>query len=220
MPLTRRKLSAALAATALAAAAGSAPLDLIRSAAAQDASAADLAKPVPLGDIVLGSESAPVTMIEYASMSCGHCAAFHSDTLPTIKAEYIDTNKVRYIFREFPLDFPAAGAAMLTRCVSNGDPVKYHAMATTLFARQQEWAFKDVREQLRRIAEQAGMDESAFAVCLGNQDMVDALQLGANYAGIKLKVDSTPTFFINGTRVKGAYPLQEFRKVIEANLKS
>ena len=217
MPLTRRSFSAALSTTALAAAVG---LSLLGLAVAQDVSVADLAKPVPLGDIVLGSETAPVTMIEYASMSCGHCAAFHSDTLPTIKAEYIDTNKVRYIFREFPLDFPAAGASMLTRCVSNGDPVKYHAMATTLFARQQEWAFKNVREQLRRIAEQAGMDERAFSDCLGSQDMVDALQQGANYAGTKLKVDSTPTFFINGTRVKGAYPLDEFRKVIEANLKS
>jgi protein-disulfide isomerase len=220
LPLTRRRFSAALSTTALAAAAGLSLLGLVGSAVAQDVSVADLAKPVPLGDIVLGSENAPVTMIEYASMSCGHCAAFHSDTLPTIKAEYIDTNKVRYIFREFPLDFPAAGASMLARCVGNGDPVKYHAMATTLFAKQQEWAFKDVREQLRRIAEQAGMDERAFSVCLGNQDMVDALQQGANYAGTKLKVDSTPTFFINGTRVKGAYPLEEFRKVIEANLKS
>ncbi len=220
MPLTRRKFSAALSTTALGAAAGLSPLGLIDSVAAQDVNLADLAKPAPLGDIVLGSANAPVTMIEYASMSCGHCAAFHGDTLPKIKAEYIDTNKVRFIFREFPLDFPAAGAAMLARCVGNGDPVKYHAMAATLFARQQEWAFKDVREQLRRIAEQAGMDEGAFTVCLGSQDTVDALQLGANYASIKLKVDSTPTFFINGTRIKGAYPLEEFRKVIEANLKS
>ena len=220
MSLTRRHLTAALSTTALVAVAGLSPLGLIGSAVAQDVNPADLAKPVPLGDIVLGSENAPVTMIEYASLGCGHCAAFHADTYPKIKADYIDTGKVRFIFREYPLNLQAAAASMLARCAGNGDPNKYHEMAGLLFRTQDEWATRDTAEHLRRIAKQGGMDEDAFTACIGSQDMVDALQLGMAHANGKLKVDSTPTFFINGTRIKGAYPLEEFRKVIEANLKS
>ena len=121
MSTTRRKFNAALIAVAAA-------LSLIgqHAAQAQDVDVAELAKPVPLGDIVLGSANAPVTMIEYASLSCGHCAAFHTGIYPTIKAEYIDTGKLRFIFREYPLDLQAAAASMVARCVGKGDPQKYH----------------------------------------------------------------------------------------------
>ena len=220
MSFTRRNLTAALAITALVAAAAVSPPGFIRSAAAQDVSPVDLAKPVPLGDVVLGSANAPVTIVEYASLSCGHCAAFHSDTFPKIKAEYIDTNKVRFIFREYPLNLQAAAASMLVRCLGKGDPNRFHEAAGVLFAAQDEWATRDTAVRLRRIATQAGMDDNAFTACLANQATVDALQLGMEHASGKLKVDSTPTFFINSTRLKGAYPIEEFRKVIEANLKS
>lgn len=220
MPLTRRHLTAALSTSALAAVAGLSPLGLIGSALAQDVNPADLAKPVPLGDVVLGSANAPVTIVEYASMSCGHCAAFHSDTFPKIKTEYIDTQKVRFIFREYPLNLQAAAASMLVRCLGKDDPNKFHEVAGVLFAAQEDWVTRDTAAQLRRIAKDAGMDDNAFTACLANQGTVDALQLGMEQASGKLKVDSTPTFFINGTRLKGAYPIEEFRKVIEANLKS
>ena len=194
---------------------------LIGAAAAQDVvNAFDLATPVPLGDVVLGSPTAPVTMIEYASMSCGHCAAFHETTFPVIKADYIDTGKVRFIFREFPLDLQGAAASMVARCASKGDAAKYHDTAKILFSTQDEWVGRQTAAQLRHIAGKAGLDEAAFQSCIGSQEMVDAMKSGRDHASTKLKVDSTPTFFINGTRVKGAHPLEEFRRVIEANLKS
>jgi protein-disulfide isomerase len=210
--MTRRNFAAAVVAVGLFGGA--------RPAAAQDVSAADLATPVPLGDVVIGSPTAPVTMIEYASMSCGHCAAFHETTFPLIKADYIDTGKVRFIFREFPLDLPAAAASMVARCASHGDAARYHDAAKLLFATQDEWVGQQSAAQLRHIAGKAGLDEAAFETCIRSQEMVDALKAGIDHASVRLRVDSTPTFFINGTRVKGAYPIEEFRKLIEANLKS
>lgn len=219
MTLTRREFTFALSTTALVAAANLSPLGFLDSAAAQDANPAELAKPVPLGDVVLGSADAPVTIVEYASMSCGHCAEFHRTTYPKLKAEYIDTDKVRFIFREYPLNLQAAAASMLARCAGKDDPAKYHDMASLLFSTQDEWVARDTAAQLRRIAGQRGIDDEAFDTCIANQAMVDALQAGMAHASIKLKVDSTPTFFINGTRLKGALPVEEFRKAIEANLK-
>jgi protein-disulfide isomerase len=217
LAFTRRTLNTVLAATMLVAASG---FSLIGRAAAQDVDAADLAKAHPLGDVVLGSANAPVTLIEYASMSCGHCATFHKSMYPAIKAEYIDTGKVRFVFREFPLDIKAAAGSMIARCLGKGDAGKYHEAVGTLFSAQDEWVPQDTSAQLRRIAKLSGMDDDAFNTCIGDQATVDALQLGMQYAGDKLKVDSTPTFFVNGTRLKGVWSLDEFRKLIDAKLKS
>jgi protein-disulfide isomerase len=213
----RRKFNAGLFAVTVAAA-----ISLLahRPAEAQQADAAELARPAPLGDIVLGSANAPVTIIEYASLSCGHCAAFHTGIYPTIKTEYIDTGKLRFIFREYPLDLQAAAASMVARCIGKDDPQKYHDAAGKLFATQDQWVQRDTAAQLRRIANESGLDETAFNVCLSNQAMVDGLKLGMEHAHTKLKVDSTPTFFVNGTQLKGAWSIDEFRKLIEAKLKS
>ncbi len=216
MSTTRRKFNAALIAVAAA-------LSLIgqHAALAQDVDVAELAKPVPLGDIVLGSANAPVTMIEYASLSCGHCAAFHTGIYPTIKAEYIDTGKLRFIFREYPLDLQAAAASMVARCVGNGDPQKYHETAGRLFATQDQWvrdghgsATAPDREQVRagrrrvqHLPRQPGDGRRASSSAW-------------NTPIPKLKVNSTPTFFVNGTQLKGAWSVDEFRKLIEAKLKS
>jgi protein-disulfide isomerase len=189
-------------------------------ATAQDVDTAELAKPVPLGDIVIGSADAPVTMIEYASLSCGHCAAFHETTYPTIKTEYIDTGKVRYILREYPLDVKAAAASMVARCASKGDATKYYEAADKLFATQDNWVRRDTAEQLQWTAKELGLDEEAFNACLGNQAMMEALKIGMEIANTRFKVGSTPTFFVNGTPIRGAYPIDEFRRVIEAKLKS
>lgn len=220
MTLTRREFTAALSTTALVAAAGWLPPGLIRNALAQDANPAELAKPVPLGDVVIGAENSPVTIIEYASMSCGHCAEFHKTIYPKLKSEYIDTNKVRFIFREFPLDIKAAAGAMLARCVGKDDPKKYHAVIDILFATQNDWVLKDTTEQLRRVAKQAGMNDETFKACLENQSMLDALKKGQDQAYEKFKVDSTPTFFVNGTKLKGGATLEDFKKLIDPNLKS
>ena len=220
MILTRREFTFALSTTALVAAAGLSPFRLVGSASAQDANPAELVKPVPLGDMVLGDPSSPVTIIEYASMSCGHCADFHKTIYPKIKADYIDTNKVRFIFREFPLDIKAAAGSMLARCIGKDDPKKYHAVVDILFATQNNWVIKDTTEQLKRIGKQAGMSDEAFTVCLGNQSMLDALKQGQDQAYEKFKVDSTPTFFVNGTKLKGGATFEDFKKLIDQNLKS
>jgi protein-disulfide isomerase len=218
--LTRREFTAALSTTALVAAAGFSPLGLIRSAVAQDANPAELAQPGPLGDVVLGNPSSPVTIIEYASMSCGHCAEFHRTVYPKIKADYIDTNKVRFIFREFPLDIKAAAGAMLARCVGKDDPNRYHAVVDILFATQNDWVLKDTSEQLRRIGKQAGMSDETFNACLANQSMLDAIKKSQDQAYEKFKVDSTPTFFVNGTKLKGGATFEDFKKLIDPNIKS
>ncbi len=212
---SRRTFSASLVAAAAA-------LSLLapRAATAQDVDTTELATPVPLGDVIIGAANAPVTMIEYASLSCGHCAAFHESTYPAIKTEYIDTGKVRYIFREYPLDVKAAAASMVARCVSKGDAEKYHEAAGKLFATQDNWVQRDTAEQLQSTANQLGLDDDAFGTCLRNQAMVDALKIGMEVARTRFKVDSTPTFFVNGTPLRGAYPIGEFRRLIEAKLKS
>jgi protein-disulfide isomerase len=212
---SRRTFGAGLLALA-----GALSLSGLRPALAEDVDVTELAKPVPLGDVIVGSANAPVTMIEYASLSCGHCAAFHESTYPTIKTEYIDTGKVRFIFREYPLDVKAAAASMVARCVSKGNADKYHEAAGKLFATQDNWVRRDTAEQLQYTANQLGLDEEAFGVCLQNQAMVDALKIGMEVARTRFKVDSTPTFFVNGTPLRGAYPIGEFRKLIEAKLKS
>jgi protein-disulfide isomerase len=218
--LTRREFTFALSTTALVAAAGLSPLGQIRSAAAQDVNVAELAKPVPLGDVVLGDPNSPVTLIEYASMSCGHCSEFHRTVFPKIKSDYIDTNKIRYIFREFPLDIKAAAGSMLARCVGKDDPKKYHAVVDLLFATQNDWVLKDTSEQLKKLSKQTGMSDEAFNACLGNQSMLDAIKQGQDQAYEKFKVDSTPTFFVNGTKLKGGATYEDFKKLIDPNLKS
>jgi len=219
--ITRREFTFALSTTALVAAAGLSPFGLIRSAAAQDVNAAELAKPVPLGDVVLGDPNSPVTLIEYASMTCPHCAEFQATVFPKLKADYIDTNKIRYIFREFPLDIKAAAGSMLARCIGKDDPKKYHAVVDLLFATQNTWAAaSDTSEQLKKLSKQTGMSDEAFNACLSNQSMLDAIKQGQDQAYEKFKVDSTPTFFVNGTKLKGGASYEDFKKLIDPNLKS
>src|ERR1700761_625180 len=142
-------------------------------AAAQSATAAELLVPPPLGDRVLGKDDAPGTIIEYASMTCPHCAHFAETTYPELKKRYIDTGKVKYIFREFPLDPLAAGAAMMARCA---DKDKFFPLIETLFQEQRKWAVEKPIPQLMAIAKQAGMSEQTFNACLSDQKMLDAMQ--------------------------------------------
>jgi protein-disulfide isomerase len=119
--ITRRAFTAALSLTGLAALAGFSPMRLINGAKAQSAAAADVAKPVSLPDMVLGPADASVTIVEYASMTCPHCAAFTETVFPKIKSQFIDTGKIRFVFREFPLDIKAAAGSMLARCIAKTD---------------------------------------------------------------------------------------------------
>jgi len=142
--ITRRAFTAALSLSGLAVLAGFPPLRLIAQAMAQGA--ADVAKPMSLPDMALGPANAPVTITEYASMTCPHCAAFNDAVFPKIKAAYIDTGKIRYVFREFPLDIKAAAGSMLSRCIAGGDSAKYFAVTDLLFRQQVDWVVKNTTE--------------------------------------------------------------------------
>src|SRR6201989_3232850 len=216
--ITRRAFTAALSLTGLAALIGFSPLRLIADAMAQ--SAADVAKPVSLPDMALGPANATVTITEYASMTCPHCAAFNEQGFPKIKAEYIDTGKVRYIVREFPLDIKAAAGSMLSRCIANGDAPKYFAVTDMLFRQQNDWVVKNTTETLTRIGKQAGLTQQQVEACLQDQALLDKIAADQKYASEVLKVDSTPTFFINGEKIKGETSFDEFAKKINAALGS
>jgi len=216
--ITRRAFTTALSLTGLAALAGFSPLRLITGAFAQ--TAAEVAKPQSLPDMALGPADAKVTITEYASMTCPHCAAFNEQVFPKIKAEYIDTGKVRYIFREFPLDIKAAAGSMLSRCIANGDANKYFAVTDLLFKSQSDWVMKNTTESLTRIGKQAGLSQQQVEDCLKDQALLDKIAADQKYASEVLKVDSTPTFFINGEKIKGEASLEEFEKRINPLLKS
>ena len=217
--ITRRAFTtAALSLTGLAALCAFTPLRLIGETLAQ--SATDVAKPVSLPDMALGPKDAKVTITEYASMTCPHCAAFNAEVFPKIKAEYIDTGKIRYIFREFPLDIKAAAGSMLSRCIANGDAPKYFAVTDMLFRQQNDWVVKNTTETLTRIGKQAGLTQQQVEACLKDQALLDKIAADQKYASDVLKVDSTPTFFINGEKIKGETSFEEFAKKINPLLKS
>ena len=218
MIITRRAFTAALTLTGLAALAGFSPLRLIAEAIAQSAS--DVAKPQSLPDMALGPANASVTVTEYASMTCPHCAAFNENVFPKIKSEYIDTGKVRYVFREFPLDIKAAAGSMLARCIAKDDAGKYFAVVDMLFKQQNDWVVKNTTETLTRIGKQAGLSQQAVEDCLKDQALLDKIAADQKFANEVLKVNSTPTFFINGEMIKGETSFEEFDKRIKSLLKS
>jgi protein-disulfide isomerase len=186
-------------------------------------STTDLAEPSAIGDMALGSDKAPVTIIEYASMTCSHCAHFAVTTFPKLKERYIDTGKVRYIFREFPLDPLAAGASLLARCA---DKDKYFSIVDLLFHTRDQWAIQNPIEPLFNVVKQAGFTREAFNACLDTKNnensrkILAAIEAGRNRASDKFKVQSTPTFFINGKRVAGAISIEEIEKEILPLLKA
>lgn len=179
---------------------------------AQGVDLAELAKPGPLGDKIQGSETAPVTIIEYASLTCPHCAHFYSTVYPSLKKNYIDTGKVRFIFREFPRDPVDVGAFMLARCAPAD---KYFPLIDVLFAQQQNWAFtRDAVKQLLTIAKQAGFTEDSFNKCLEDKKLAEELRSVGRRAYEKFKVDSTPTIFINGEVFRGEMTPAGFDKAL------
>jgi protein-disulfide isomerase len=183
---------------------------------AQTFSVLELEAKGPLDDIPLGSETAPVTIIEYASMTCPHCAAFEVGVFPKLKEKYIDTGKVRFIMREYPLDRLAAAAFMLARCAG---PDKYNALVETLFQQQQKWAVKEPIPPLFAIAKQAGFTQQSFDACLSDTALFNKIQQVRDRATTKFKVDATPTFYINGEKFSGEISIDELDKRIQPYLK-
>ena len=187
-------------------------------ALAQSAVVAQLAKPMSLPDMALGDAKAPVTIYEFASMSCPHCAAFEQNVFPMIRSKYIDTGKVRYVFREFPLDIKAAAASMLARCIANGDAEKFFATLDTMF-KQQGPLMTQTQDTLQSIGRNAGMDDKGAETCTKDQALLDKLSADEKFANEELKVDATPPFFINGAMTKGAISFEEFEAKLKPLLK-
>jgi protein-disulfide isomerase len=217
--ITRRQFcesSAKLA--ALVAAAGAFPsLSLVAPAYAQTPSNEELMTAGPLGEKVLGDPNAPVVMIEYAAVTCSHCGNFYRTVYPTLKSRYIDTGKVRFIFREFPLNPLDEAGFMLARCA--GDD-KYFAMIDALFERQSEWVVQRPLQPLLAIAKQAGFTPESFEACLSNQKVQEGVRWVRDRANEKFGVNSTPTFFINGKIYRGELTVDQLDNQIKAYLKS
>jgi len=180
-------------------------------AVAQSAIAAAVAKPVSLPDIAIGSERAPITLTEYSSMSCPHCAAFAQNVFPMLRSKYIDTGKVRFVFREFPLDIKAASASILARCIGKDDPEKYLSAVETLF-KLQDRLMAETKNTLFYVGKQHGMSEQDVEACEADQAQFDKLTADQQYAVQELKVTSTPTFFLNGVMFRGAIPFEELEE--------
>ena len=170
-----------------------------------------------LPDVALGVHEAPVTIVEYASMTCGHCAGFYATTFPELKSKYIDSGKVRFILREFPLDPLAAAGFMLARCAGDDERI---AIVDLLFARQKTWAFTDKPlEALAALLKQTGMSQKSFDACLQNDDLRDKVYKVHDRAAEKFGVTSTPTFFINGKKETGEMTPDALAKLLDPLLK-
>ena len=173
------------------------------------------------GDMTIGADNAPITIIEYASLTCPHCAHFHTETLPKLKSEYVQTGKVKYVFRDFPLDGLALRAAMIAQCAG---PERYFTFLDVFFQQQQNWTRGNDPEQmiasLKRLARTGGMSETQIDGCLKNQQVQDTI-LASRMAGEKqFGVKSTPTLIINGQAHPGALPFDELDKILKPLLKS
>ena len=175
--------------------------------------------PMP-GEPVLGKADAPLTIIEYASLTCPHCAAFDARTLPKVRQDWIDTGKARLVFRDFPLDGLALRAAVLTHCVP---PDRYFDVVDRLFREQQSWFRLEEKEALARAASLGGLGEADAEACLADTQHIEAVAVARAAAEQDYGVDSTPTFFIGKMKIGGAYPYEDpehrdFKSALETAL--
>ena len=177
---------------------------------------ADLSK-IQEGEWILGSEDAPITMIEYASLSCPHCASFHANKLPKIKEEYIDNGKVKFVFRSFPFNIPALQASMIVNCVGEDLHFKY---LNALFSLQRSWVKENSKELLFNIVETGGMSKEDFESCLSDKELETKILNNQISANKELKIKTTPSFLINGRLVEGNKSLETFRQVFDSILEN
>jgi protein-disulfide isomerase len=187
-----------------------------RPAAAQSAIAAELMQPGPLPDKTLGNADAKVTIVEYSSMTCPHCQNFHVNVLPHVQKTYIDSGKVRFIFREFPLDQLAMAVAMIARAAPED---KYFEVVQLYFDRLNVWARSDKPlDAIRNVAKQIGFTDESFKAALSDQKMLDAITQIRARASDTFKVNATPTFFINGKKADEFYSPETVDKTLQAYL--
>jgi len=173
------------------------------------------AKEITENDFIIGDENAPITIIEYASMSCSHCANFHINTLPDIKAEYIDTGKVRMIFRDYPFNYPALLGSMMMRCIPND--IRYDYM-NALYQLQSSWVNRDpsiTKTELYKIMQSGGMTKDEFDACYSDIDKENLILEGVMAAQKDFNIKSTPSFIINGNLIEGNKNIKEFRQIID-----
>lgn len=164
-------------------------------------------------DAVLGDANAPVTVIEYASFTCPHCSNFHKTTWPDVKKNYVETGKVKFVFRDFPFERVGMSVAMLARCAGES---KYYGFVETFMKLQDSW-IKDSNpvEGAMKLAKLGGLSHDDAMTCLENEALLDYILLGRQEAGSKFGIDSTPTFIINGQKVSGALPYDEFSAILD-----
>ncbi|MGV1013631.1 MAG: DsbA family protein [Methyloceanibacter sp.] len=173
---------------------------------------AELLREGPLGERALGNPNAPIVVIEYASLTCPHCRNFHANVFPKVKQHYIDTGKVRYIVREFPIGRTAASAAIINRCAP---PEKYFVLFDAFLSRQAEWVSQEVRpDAIYGVAKSAGMSRETFDKCLSNQAIIEGLT-EVKQRGRQFGVVGTPTFFVNGRKAQGAVTFEQIKALIE-----
>lgn len=174
-------------------------------------------------ELVYGDRSAPIVMIEYASLSCPHCAMFYREAFEKLKTEYIDTKKVQFIYRNFPLNQQALSAAMIAACVANDEKddksARYYSTIKALFKTQDVWAFdQKYLEKLEAVARLDGMSPDGFSNCIGNSKLQNKILQDRLEAAKSLQLRSTPTFFINGDVLEGYVDYLTIRKSIEKKL--
>ena len=174
------------------------------------AATSDLMQAGPLGDMALGDPKAPNVMIEYASMTCTHCQRFHTEVYPKLKSQYIDTGKVYFIFRDFPLDSLARAAIIIAHCAPKE---RFFPLVDLMFNQQNNWAFvADPKTALMNLVKQAGIGSDQFNACSSNQSILDGVTAVQDRAKNMFGVGATPTFFINGVKVEGEQPLPDIEK--------
>lgn len=192
---------------------------------ATPASAAEAPRPdatydmveITADDFIIGKVDAPVTVVEYASLTCPHCANFHNAILPTIKKEYIDTGKVRMIYRDFPLDQLALTGSMLARCAGRD---RYYPFINALYQQQSTWSrSNNPLTALSKIARLGGMSETDFEDCLKKQDVADAVLKQRLDGQQKFEISATPTIIINGQKFGGGLTIEQFRAVVDPMIK-
>jgi len=167
----------------------------------------------------IGDKNAPVTIIEYASLSCSHCANFHINTLPKIIEEYVDQGKVKFVFRDFPFNYPALLGSMALRCIDSDIRYQY---SSALYKLQSQWVVRENKEskkELYKIMQSGGMTKDQFNQCLDNTDLENKILQGLVDAQNVFNIKSTPSFLINGTLFEGNKSIKDFRKIIDNLLK-
>lgn len=221
-PATTSETTAATTETAQAPAAETRSVELPSSEGSVDM--AEVLKAGALPDMALGEANAPVTIVEYMSTTCPHCAAFHNNTFDAIKTKYVDSGKVRFIVREFPFDPRAAAAFMLARCnpqdtTKLNEAAQYFPMISMLMKQQETWAAaQDGREALLQMSKLAGFTQESFQACLTNQKLLDDVNAVRERGAKEFGVAATPTFLINGKRYSGDMSVDTMSALIDSML--